>query len=460
MIPSSPATSQPPAFPGAEGYGKFTRGGRGGVVCEVTNLADRGPGSLRAAVETTKPRTVVFRVSGTIELKSALTIKDPLITIAGQTAPGDGICIRKYPLIVNAGDVIIRYIRVRLGDESRGQYDAMGGKGQKNIIIDHCSASWSQDETVSFYLCDSLTIQWCLITESLYNSTHPKGPHGYGGIWGGTNSTYHHNLLAHHSSRNPRFASGCGNTDFRNNVIYNWGFNSAYGGEANDPSGGGAQSTINMVANYFKTGPATKSEVMCRIVSPSTRNAIAGYGKWHVAGNVVEGCPHASTDNWAYGVQGPDDSSKPFIRSHKPFAYSPITEESAEDAYKSVLSIAGDIHPKRDSVDVRILHEVATGSAAFEGASYRRLHHISPSVPLTGIIDSQTDVGGWPVLHSARPPLDSDHDGMPDEWEKSHGLDPVDPSDRNVIGKDGYTYLEEYLSSSDLLGKGDSERLR
>jgi pectate lyase len=456
---SQQPASCPLAFPGAEGFGKYARGGRGGAVHAVTNLGDRGPGSLRAAVQADGPRTVVFKVSGTIELQSALTINNPFITIAGQTAPGDGICIRRYPLIVSAHHVIVRYIRVRLGDESGGQYDAMGGKGQKNIIIDHCSASWSQDETLSFYLCDSLTIQWCLITESLYNSTHPKGPHGYGGIWGGVNSSYHHNLLAHHSSRNPRFASACGNTDFRNNVIYNWGFNSAYGGEANDPSSHAPLSTINMVGNYYKPGPATKLDVACRIVSPSTRNGIEDYGKWYVAGNVVEGHLTVATDNWRFGVQGPDDASKAIIRSESPFAYSPITEETAETAYHIVIVDVGANRPSRDSVDLRILREVAAGTATFEGASYRRLHRVSPSVPRTGIIDSQMDVGGWPVLRSTAPPPDSDHDGMPDDWEKTHGLNPSDPTDGNVVGPDGYTNLEEYLNSSRLLA-GTSGDLR
>ena len=233
LIPSGFAADTPsvPAFPGAEGYGAMTRGGRGGKVILVTNLNDTGPGSLRDACETEGPRIVVFTVSGTITLESRLRISNPYITIAGQTAPGDGICIKKYPLSINASEVIIRYIRVRLGDESDADADAISGRYHKNIIIDHVSASWSVDETVSIYHCENVTIQWCMISESMYDSGHVKGTHGYGGIWGSNYSTYHHNLLAHHSSRNPRFASGCGYNDFRNNVVYNWGYNSAYGGE-------------------------------------------------------------------------------------------------------------------------------------------------------------------------------------------------------------------------------------
>jgi pectate lyase len=448
------AANPPPqqlAFPTAEGYGKYTKGGRGGAVIEVTNLDDSGTGSLRAAVQAGGPRTVVFRVSGTIILNSNLTISNPYITIAGQTAPGDGICIRRYPLVIATDQVIIRYLRVRLGDESGGESDAMSARWQSKIIVDHCSASWSEDETLSFYWCDSLTVQWCLISESLYNSNHPKGAHGYGGIWGGENSTYHHNLLAHHSSRNPRFAASSGNTDHRNNVIYNWGFNSAYGGEAYDTSWQGAMSTVNMVANYYKAGPATKSGVVYRIVNPSTTGTTANYGLWFVANNFVYGYPNVTADNWTLGVQGPADSVKARIRSAVSFSYCPIEGQTAEEAYVSVLSEVGANRPKRDSIDLRILGEVQSGTATYEGATYRIVQGFPSSAPTTGIIDSQTDVGGWPVLNTLPAPPDSDHDGMPDTWESAHGLNPIDPLDRNGIGEGGYTNLEVYLNSPDLL---------
>ena len=208
--------SQQLAFPTAEGYGKYSKGGRGGIVYEVTNLNDSGEGSLRAAIEASGPRTVVFKVSGTIILESPLSIKSPYITIAGQTAPGDGICIRRHPLNIRADHVIVRYVRVRLGDESGNDYDAVSSRYTKHIILDHLSTSWSVDECMSIYHCDSVTVQWCLISESMSKSNHIKGSHGFGGIWGSNYGTYHHNLLAHHSSRNPRMASGSGNTDCRN----------------------------------------------------------------------------------------------------------------------------------------------------------------------------------------------------------------------------------------------------
>ncbi len=438
------------AFPGAEGFGKYTKGGRGGKVIEVTNLNDSGHGSLREAINASGPRTVIFRVSGTISLKSPLNINNPYITIAGQTAPGDGICIKNYSLNINTHDVIIRYLRFRLGDVSGTESDAMSARQQKNIIIDHCSLSWSVDETMSLYWCDSLTVQWCIISESLYNSNHYKGAHGYGGIWGGANSTYHHNLFAHHSSRTPRFASGSGNTDFRNNVIYNWGFNNVYGGEAHDPNWQNSPlSTINVVANYYKPGPATLRSVQYRIVNPSTRSGLEDYGKWYVADNYVEGYQNATEDNWTYGVQGPSASDRLKIKSDVPFNYIPINQQNAQEAYQLVLDNVGAILPRRDVVDKRIIDEVRRGYATFEGVTYKfdRSSSLLDPNKICGIIDSQNDVGGWPKLNTGNVPVDSDHDGMPDEWEMANNLNPENPEDRNIIREDGYTMLEVYLNS-------------
>lgn len=414
------------AFPGAEGFGRFTSGGRGGSVWEVTNLNDSGPGSLRAAIEAEGPRTVVFRVSGTIALQSELRIENGDLTIAGQTAPGDGICIRDYMVFIDADNIIIRYIRVRLGDERRQQEDAISGLGRKNLIIDHCSFSWGMDETATFWDNENTTVQWCIISESLHHSFHRKGAHGYGAIWGGKGASFHHNLLAHHASRTPRFNGSRYHkepekeiVDFRNNVIYNWGFNSAYGGEA------GRQ---NVIANYYKYGPATKPKN--RIVEPWD-----GKGKWFVSGNFVYGFPEITADNWAGGVQGKFWDA---VRVDAPHPAAPVTTQTAEEAYELVLANAGAVLPKRDPVDLRIIQEVRSGTATYSGKWGAG----------SGIIDSQTQVGGWPDLRSAPAPSDNDHDGMPDEWEIEDGLNPADPADRNGDRNgDGYTNLEEYLNS-------------
>ncbi|UCH62516.1 MAG: T9SS type A sorting domain-containing protein [Fidelibacterota bacterium] len=412
------------AFPGAEGYGRFTTGGRGGEVIEVTNLNDSGPGSLRAAVEASGPRTVVFRVSGNITLESRLEIKHSDITIAGQTAPGDGICLRNRDLKVSASNVIIRYMRFRLGDVDAVEADALGGQSQRNIIIDHCSASWSVDECVSFYNNnENLTLQWCLISESLRYSVHSKGPHGYGGIWGGTNCSFHHNMFAHHSSRNPRFDRADRNIDYRNNVIYNWGFNSVYGGE------GG---WYNMISNYYKYGPATGPRN--RIVEPYQDVAYGGYGLWYVESNYVYGYPEITADNWAGGVQGVEMDR---VRVYEPFPYASVVTHTPENAFEVVLADVG-ASLKRDTLDARIVSEARNGTATYGGVTG----------PGTGIIDSQDDVGGWPVLNTYDVPVDNDHDGMADDWELEKGLDPYDPSDRNEdLNGDGYTNLEKYLNS-------------
>jgi len=415
------APAKTPAFPGAEGSGAYTPGGRGGKVYEVTNLNDSGPGSLREAVEAEGPRIVVFRVSGNIELDNKLVIRNPYITIAGQTAPGDGVCLRNREMGVGTSDVIIRYMRFRPGDVSGKGLDSLGGRGCENIIIDHCSASWSVDECVSFYRNNNITIQWCLMSESLYESKHTKGRHGYGGIWGGTNSSLHHNLFAHHSSRNPRFASDDKNIDYRNNVIYNWGFNSAYGGE---------RATVNMIANYYKSGPATKDKVKNRIVGISEDKS-----RWYISNNYVAGYPAITHDNWNGGVQG--DVSIATIRVNKPFPAAPIRTQTAEEAYQLVLENVGAILPKRDALDSRIIQEVRTGTATYGGAWGEG----------KGIIDSQETVGGWPQLKSTTPPADRDHDGMPDEWEIKRGLSPDNINDgAEDRDGDGYTNVEEYLN--------------
>jgi pectate lyase len=388
----------------------------------------------------------VFRVSGNIELESPIKIKKPFITIAGQTAPGEGICLKNHPLSIDADQVIVRYIRVRPGDVSGNDYDAISSRYTRHVILDHISASWSIDECVSIYHCDSITVQWCLISESLYGSNHIKGHHGFGGIWGSNYGTYHHNLLAHHSSRNPRMASGCGNTDYRNNVIYNWGYQSLYGGEKHQQGNDKFSfSNFNIVANYYKPGPATKpGEVMHRIANPSFRNK-EDYGQWYIAENTVVGNTSVSVDNWNGGVQTNLAFEK--IKLENPWPSIPVNQQIAEEAYKTVLENAGAKLPKRDVIDERIIEEVKGGYATYEGRSYKKEHQVADTEKICGIIDTQEDVGGWPELKSKPAPKDTDHDGMPDDWEDKNILDKNNPDDRNIIDADGYTMLEKYLDS-------------
>ena len=420
------------AFPGAEGFGAKATGGRGGRVIAVTNLNDSGPGSLREAIEAEGPRTVIFRVSGTIPLKSSLKLSNGDLTIAGQTAPGGGICLKNYSLdLAGANNVILRYLRVRPGDASGLGLDALGGRSGENIIIDHCSMSWSVDECVSIYSgARNVTVQWCLMSESLYQSVHTKGHHGYGGIWGGQNASWHHNLLAHHTSRNPRIVGrsvGDQLVDVRNNVIYNWGYNSTYGGDGDV--------RVNLINNVYKPGPATREKVRTRVANPSK-----GKGdepkNWWIAGNLAVGSPEVTADNWL-GVH-PDKVEVADLRAHEPFKVAPVTTHLANEAFELVLLQAGAVLPRRDSLDARIIEEARTGTARF-GGSYDGGGN--------GIIDSPETVGGWPELESLPAPADTDGDGMPDEWEAQKGLNLNDAADGNKVETDGYTMLEKYLNS-------------
>lgn len=419
---------RPPAFPGAEGFGKYAIGGRSGRVIAVTNLNDSGPGSFRAAVTAKGPRIVVFRVSGTIPLKSQVKIENPYLTIAGQTAPGDGICIGNHAVKFNTHDLIIRYVRFRPGDTAGVEYDGFSGNGGGQVMIDHCSVSWGIDETFSINKSENFSVQWCMVTESLYHSIHKKGNHGYGGLWGGPGGTWHHNILAHHSSRNPR-ASGnvdSGLMDYRNNVVYNWGFNSAYGGEL---------WPRNWINNYYKFGPATERKVRRRIFVQADAR-----GRMYLEGNYVWGFPETSKDNWNGGIDFSEDgdASESTLRVHEPYIVAPVRTQAAEDAFELVLKYAG-ASLSRDTVDSRIIDEIRTGTAQF-GKTY--------AGGGKGIIDSQSDVGGWPELKSLPAPIDADTDGMPDDWEKSHGLDANNAEDAALDrDRDGYTNVEDYLNS-------------
>lgn len=459
---SNTLSAQQLAFPTAEGGGRFAVGGRGGSVYEVTNLNDSGTGSLRDAVSQPN-RTVVFRVSGEIKLLSRLTLKQNNITIAGQTAPGDGICVSGYTFNIQASNIVVRYIRCRLGDANPVEDDAMNcwSGNFQNIIIDHCSMSWSIDETATFYDIKNFTLQWSILSESLFNSIHNKGQHGYAGIWGGENASYHHNLIAHHTSRTPRFNGTRyvgqpfkDSTDFRNNVIYNWGnINSAYGGE------GGF---YNMVNNYYKAGPATPGSLTASSAS-NKRNRIFNYtsfyfngvdtvwgGKFYVAGNYVNGYPDVTADNWTKGMQKDSYANATALltaaKQANPFNFAPVRTQTAEAAYLSVLDSAGAILPCRDTIDRRVVRETRTGTATFEGATYAAVTSTGISHP-SGIIDAPANVGGMPVYNSTAAPVDSDRDGMPDSYETSKGLNPTNAADRNNVAANGYTELEIYLNS-------------
>ncbi len=452
------AVAQLPAFPGAEGGGMYATGGRGGRVLYVDKLDDDGsPGTLRWAVSQKYPRIVMFKVSGVIKLTKKLNITRGDLTIAGQTAPGDGICVRDYTVLVkDCNNVIIRFMRFRLGDERGGevQDDALGAQWCSNLVVDHCSMSWSTDECGSFYGNSAFTLQWSILSESLRNSVHNKGSHGYGGIWGGRDASFHHNLLASHDSRNPRFDHTClygshpldscrGNVDYRNNVVYNWGGNSTYGGE------GGR---FNMVNNYYKKGPASKDRRYfidaygrCEYARTDDQWRDVGYPVLYMSGNYYEGDPDGiNADNRAgiqYNTSRGDCSHKDEIVPELPILGRTglVTTHKAADAFKRVLLYAG-ASDHRDVVDQRAVTDTRTGRATFpEGGKGST----------GGLIDTQTAVGGWPAYNSLPAPADTDGDGIPDAWERAHGLDPADPTDgaKTTLDSGGYTNVEVYLNS-------------
>lgn len=445
-IPTSKVEDQPVAFPGAEGWGKFTTGGRGGKVMIVTNLNDSGPGSLRKAVLAKGPRIVVFAVSGTIHLQSPLFIKSD-ITIAGQTAPGDGICIADHPVQLSGDNIIIRYMRFRMGDRYQnkgmvnggGSDDAFSGIRRNKIIIDHCTMSWSTDEACSVYAGDSTTLQWNLISEPLDYSYHFETGdkdfehHGFGGIWGGKHASFHHNLFAHCVSRTPRFDgirnSPIENVDYRNNVIYNWGINNVYAGEGGN---------YNIVNNYYKYGPSTSERVRDGVANPYKKEPKIPFGKYYITGNYVDGAEDVTKDNWK-GVEMNDgteeDKAQAKVNTAHPAVA--ISTQSAVEAYEAVLKNVGASF-RRDTLDQRIINDVRNRTGRIIDVQGGYSHGTDYSI----------SAKAWPKLKSLPAPLDSDQDGMPDEWEKKNGLNANDASDAsgNKLHK-LYTNVEMYINS-------------
>ena len=464
-------TPKEQAFPGAEGGGMYASGGRGGDVYHVTTLADSGAGSLREGLKSGN-RTIVFDVAGIIELKSALKVNKDNITIAGQTAPGEGICLRNYTFNIQASNIIVRYIRSRMGDTAKSEDDAMNSyyntKGDPkwhDIIVDHCSMSWSTDECGSFYGSRNFTLQWSILSESLTNSIHGKGAHGYGGIWGGQTASFHHNLLAHHSNRTPRL---CGSrysdqeanekVELVNNVYYNWTGEGAYAGQ------GGS---YNLIGNYYKPGPASaSSKTHCRFFTPypddGKNNQAKGVcGKFYLSGNYMDSsvsglsstqkseADAANKDNYAATAFVPKSGivacTQADFKASGKFDISNngsyIKNQSAATAYESVLEYAG-ASLRRDAVDERIAKEVKEGSYTYTGSNGGT----------GGLIDTQSDVGGWPEHKASAEEVekikDSDSDGMPDWFEDKFGLDKNNASDgkTKTLDKHGrYTNLEMYL---------------
>lgn len=424
-FPAQASTPPPqiPAFPEADGCGKYTIGGRGGRVIEVTTLEDGDniPGSLRAAVEASSPRIIVFKVAGTIILKESLKVKNPYITIAGQTAPGEGITLKDYSFNVEADEAIIRNIRVRLGDLL--EKDAMSVSGAENVIVDHCSVSWGVDETLSVTRCNNVTIQWSFITEGLHDSIHHASEHSKGTlVYGsyGQKVTYNHNLIAHNDARNPRAG---GETpimedpvgfffDFTNNVVYDWG--RKYAAKNLDTD---RKCTINFVNNYLIPGPSSEAANFMLDKNP--------YTSLYFSGNYMNG--KEPSDQYSKIIY--EDFVKPDNgwKLTAPFDGETENIQSAEKAYAMVMKNGG-AAVNRDSYDDRIVNDVVTGKGR--------------------VIDKPSDVGGWPELATGDAYIDTDKDGMPNDWETAKGLDPNDPADGSLDrDSDGYTNVEEFLNS-------------
>jgi hypothetical protein len=462
VFPTDLPPATVPAFPGAEGAGKFSFGGRSGKVFVVTNLDDGGPGSFREAVESAGPRIVVFNVAGIIHLKQPLHILAPYITIDGHTAPGDGVCIAGFSTLVDTHDVVIRYMRFRRGATNLfDRDDCLGGQPIGNIIVDHCSCSWGLDENLSMYRhvykpkgateylkypTLNITLQWNISSEALNTYGH-----AFGGTWGGNNTSFHHNLFACNTGRNPSIGMSY-DFNFVDNVLFNWRHRTLDGGDQG--------SRVNCINNYYQPGPVTEKSVSHRIglPQPSTfkPDMTVRYGKWFAAGNVVEGNDAVTKDNWNGGIQfkgggteeDPTYESRNMtetliakVRSENPFPMAAIKIQSAKKAYELVLANAGATLPKRDSVDERAIRETRTGQVDYKVGK--------------GIITGISQVGGYPD-YKGEPIADVGADGIPLSWKKRYGLDVNDASlvQKDLQG-DGYTVIEKYLDGLDPTKKFD-----
>ncbi len=458
IFPTDLPQAEVPAFPSAEGAGKYSFGGRGGRVYVVTNLADSGPGTFREGCEAAGPRFVLFNVAGVIRLKSPIHVVAPYITIAGQRAPGDGVCIAGRTVHIDTHDVVIRYMRFRRGATNLfDRDDCLGGNPIGNVIVDHCSTSWGLDENLSMYRhiyrpkdggeaqklpTINLTIQWCISAEALNIYSH-----AFGGTWGGCNTTFHHNLFACNTGRNASIGMSY-DFNFLNNVLFNWRHRTLDGGDQG--------SRVNCINNYYKPGPTTQdTAVRHRLGLPQAStfkpDPTLRYGKWYVAGNVVEGDPAVTANNWAGGVQfkdgpgseAPDPVSDTTqlqalvkrVRVDQPFPMASVRIQTAQTAYEAVLENAGATLPRRDAVDQRIIQEVRTGKVTRED--------------LKGIISNISEVGGYPEYKGVPIP-DLGPDGIPQSWKQKYGLDPSDSSlaAKDLAG-DGYTVIEKYLAGLD-----------
>ena len=466
-----------PAFPGAEGGGMYTFGGRGGKVLTVTNLNDDGPGSFRWACEQGGARIIVFNVSGIIRLNSPIYVRAPYLTIAGQTAPGDGICIAGESFQVNTHDVIVRHMRFRRGETNvMNREDSFGGNPVGNIMIDHCSCEWGLDENISFYRHmyqpgpDYKELKLPTVNVTIQNTISAKAldtwNHSFGSTLGGENCSFMRNLWASNTGRNPSIGWN-GVFNFVNNVVYNWVHRSSDGGDYT--------AMFNMINNYYKPGPLTgKNAVGHRILKPEaglSKNAVKKFGRVYAAGNIMEGYPEITDNNWNGGIQiesqSNTDGYTQFMRSEKPFEMPYVKIMSAKESYDYVLNNAGANIPMRDIIDQRVIDEVKTGVAYYEKKlpkenpygdmwglheksknedglfKYRRLPKDSYK---QGIITHPAQMGGYPEYHGT-PYVDTDKDGMPDAWEKANGLNPNDASDANGdCTGDGYTNIEKYIN--------------